>query len=59
MQSEEIKAEIAALEIAFYEYENLLDEAIRNSEELDKTKIIFHELKLVSDKLQKLKATEL
>ena len=46
MQPEEVKAEIAALEIQFHQLDTLLDYAIKNNEALAKLRIIFHDLKL-------------
>jgi hypothetical protein len=56
MHTQSRKAEIAALEIQVRHYENLLDQSIRNNEILAKTKFIYHDLKLVMQKLSKMKA---
>jgi hypothetical protein len=55
MPTQEIDAAIKALEIQLRHYENLLDQSIRNNEILAKTKVIYHDLKAVSDKLKELK----
>jgi hypothetical protein len=55
MQSQDNNAEIAALEIQFKHYQKLLDQSIRSNEIFAKTKVIYHDMKIVSDKLNKLK----
>jgi hypothetical protein len=55
MPTQEIDAAIKALEIQLHHYENLLDQSISANEIFAKTKIIYHDLKLVSDKLHELK----
>ena len=55
MPSEEVNAEIKALEIQQRQYEKLLDQSISNNEILAKVKIIYHDLKAVTDKLKELK----
>ena len=55
MPTKEIDAAIKALEIQLHHYENLLDQSIRNNEILGKVKVIYHDLKAVSDKLKELK----
>ena len=55
MPTEEVSAEIKALEIQQRQYENLLDQSISNNEILAKVKVIYHDLKAVSDKLKELK----
>jgi N-methylhydantoinase B/oxoprolinase/acetone carboxylase alpha subunit len=55
MQVQDMKAEIAALESQVSVYEKLLDKAISDNVEFAKTKVIFHELKKISDKLQKIR----
>ncbi len=55
MPTEEVNAEIKALEIQQRQYEKLLDQSISNNEILAKVKIIYHDLKAVSDKLKELK----
>ncbi|HEY2350316.1 MAG TPA: hypothetical protein VGH64_14965 [Puia sp.] len=55
MQTRDLKAEIAALEIQLKHLTNLLDLSIRNNEILARTKVIYHDLKRVSDKLERLK----
>ena len=44
------KAEIAALELQLLQYENLLDQSIKNNEVFAKTKTILHDIKLVTEK---------
>lgn len=55
MQTPDLQAEIAALEIQLKHFENLLDQSIINNEVLAKTKLILHEVKKVSEKLNELK----
>ena len=55
MQTHDLKAEITALEIQLKQLNMLLDQSFRNSEILAKTKIIYHDVRLASDRLQKLK----
>ncbi len=55
MPTEEVIAAIKELEIQQRQYENLLDQAISNNEILANVKVIYHDLKAVSDKLKELK----
>jgi tRNA1(Val) A37 N6-methylase TrmN6 len=55
MPTKEIDAAIKALEIQVRHYENLLDQSIRNNEILSQVKVIYHDLKKVSEKLRELK----
>jgi hypothetical protein len=55
MQTQDLQAEITALEIQLKHLNNLLDQSIRNNEILAKTKIIYHDVRLLTDKLQQLK----
>jgi hypothetical protein len=55
MQTQDLQAEITALEIRLKHLNILLDQSFRNNEILAKTKVIYHDVKLVSDRLQKLK----
>jgi hypothetical protein len=55
MQTKDLKAEITALEIQLKQLTMLLDQSIRNNEILAKTKVIYHDVRLLTDKLQKLK----
>jgi len=55
MQTQDLQAEISALESQLKQLNILLDQSFRNNEILAKTKIIYHDVKLVSDRLQKLK----
>jgi hypothetical protein len=43
------------LEVQLKHYENLLDQSIRNNEILGKVKVIYRDLKAVSEKLKELK----
>ena len=58
MQTKSFKAEIAALEIQYRELEILLDQSIGKNEVFAKAKIIFQDLKLVADRLEKMKKNE-
>ena len=55
MQSPEVRAEIDALEIQLSDYKILLDESISNNEVFAKVKTIFHEMKIISEKIEELK----
>jgi len=55
MQSHDKKTEIAELELRLMYYEKLLDESIANNQTFAKTKVIFLELKQVSQKITELK----
>ncbi len=55
MPTKEIDAAIAALEIQLNHYEMMFDRSIRNNEIFAKTKIIYRDLKAVSEKLKELK----
>ncbi len=55
MPTKEIDAAIKALEIQVRHYENLLEQSIRNNEILSQVKVIYHDLKKVSEKLRELK----
>ncbi len=55
MPTEEINAAIKALEIQVRHYENLLDQSISQNEILAKVKVIYRDLKAVSEKLKELK----
>ena len=50
-----IQEEISALEADVNYHKKLLDKSITDNVELEKVKIIFHDLKSLSDKLTKLK----
>ena len=55
MEPQDRRAEIASLEIQLQRYEYLFDQSSKNNEVLAKTKIILHDIKLVSEKLIELK----
>ena len=55
MQSPDVKAEIADLEIQLRDYKILLDNSISNNEVFGKVKTIFHEMKIISEKIEDLK----
>jgi hypothetical protein len=57
MQTPELYAEIASLQIQFDQYSKLLDRAIEDKVDFEKTREIYHELKKVSDRLKKVKET--
>jgi hypothetical protein len=50
-----IQEEISALEAEIGYHKKLLDKSISDNDELEKVKSIFHDLKLLSDKLDQLK----
>jgi hypothetical protein len=55
MQTHNLTAEISALEDQLNHYQSLLDKAFSDNAQFSETKIIFHELKKISDKLQAVK----
>ena len=55
MQTKDCTDEIRELEIQIAQYEKLLDLSFRNNEILAKTKIIYHQLKKVSERLTAIK----
>jgi len=57
MQTPDANAEILILETQISHYKKLLDKAISDNVELARTKEIYHQLKELTDKLQKLSAT--
>jgi hypothetical protein len=54
MNSEEIKAEVIALQIKQIHYEQLFEKSLKNPEELTKTRTIFRELKKITERLDEL-----
>ncbi|HET7003614.1 MAG TPA: hypothetical protein VFI33_19970 [Puia sp.] len=55
MQTKDCTEEIRDLEIQMAHYEKLLDLSFRNNEILAKTKVIYHQLKKISERLALLK----
>ena len=55
MQTKDCTEEIRDLEIQMTHYEKLLDLSFRNNEILAKTKVIYHQLKKISERLAVLK----
>lgn len=55
MQTKDCTEEIRDLEIQMAHYEKLLDLSFRNNEILAKTKIIYHQLKKISEQLAAIK----
>jgi hypothetical protein len=55
MQTNDCTDEIRALEIQMAHYEKLLDLSFRNNEILAKTKVIYHQLKKISERLAAMK----
>ena len=55
MPIQEIDAAIAELEIQLQQFESMLDQSIQQNEIFAKTKIIYQDLKAVSEKLKQLK----
>ena len=55
MQTKDCTDEIRELEIQIAQYEKLLDLSFRNNEILAKTKVIYHQLKKISERLAVLK----
>lgn len=55
MQTKDCTDEIRDLEIQLAHFEKLLDLSFRNNEILAKTKVIYHQLKKVSERLAMLK----
>jgi hypothetical protein len=58
MQAPDHKSEIIELENQLRQYEKLLDESFAKNQVLAETKIIFHELKKISEKLIELKKSK-
>lgn len=55
MQTKDCTDEINDLEIQMAHYEKLLDMSFRNNEILAKTKLIYHQLKKISERLTAIK----
>jgi hypothetical protein len=55
MQTKDCTEEIRDLEIQMAHYEKLLDLSFRNNEILAKTKVIYHQLKKISERLAVIK----
>jgi hypothetical protein len=55
MQTKDSTDEIRELEVQMAHYEKLLDLSFRNNEILAKTKIIYHQLKKISERLAAIK----
>jgi hypothetical protein len=55
MQPQDHIAEITALEIELQHLGKSLDQSIRNDEVLEKTRLIFHEMRLITERIEKLK----
>jgi len=55
MQPRDRKSEIETLESELTRYKLLLDKSIEANEEFAKTKAIFHELKMIQEKLAETK----
>ena len=55
MQTPNLAAEISALEAQLQHHQNLLDQAFSDNLEFAETKAIFHQMKILSDKLETLK----
>lgn len=53
------EVEILALEAEIIRYTNLLDKSFADKAALEKTKVIFHELKILTEKLTELKTPTL
>ena len=51
MKPNDLTAEISALEAQLQHHQNLLDQAFSDNRQFAETKIIFHEVKILSDKL--------
>lgn len=58
MQSIDQSKEINVLETEIENLKKVLDKSFDNNEEFNKTKTIFHELKKLTEKLEKLKSIE-
>ncbi len=55
MQTSTLTTEIAVLEEQLEHHQKLLDKAFKENLQFAETKVIFHEVKKISDKLEKLK----
>jgi N-methylhydantoinase B/oxoprolinase/acetone carboxylase alpha subunit len=54
MNPQDVKAEIAALDIQLQHLKMLLDQSLRNNEEFEKSRIISEDLRLVSERIKQL-----
>lgn len=57
MKPNDLTAEISALEAQLQHHQNLLDKAFSDNREFAETKVIFHEVKIITDKLILLKSS--
>ena len=55
--SKETHDAILALEAKIDRYTKLLDKSLADKEDIDKTKVIFHDLKILTEELAELKTT--
>ena len=53
--TQDLQSEITSLEIQLEYYEKLLDLSIRNNEIFVKTKVMYLEIKIISERLDKIK----
>ena len=54
MNPEDIQAEVTELQLKQIQYEKLFEESLKNPDGLIKTKMIFHELKKIMERLDEL-----
>ena len=55
MKIHELKAEIIALELQLTQYEKLFEESIENNVEFAHTRLIYQELKKITQKLKEMR----
>lgn len=55
MKIQELKEEITALEIQLAKYEKLFEQSIENNVEFAQTRVIFHELRKLTEKLKEIR----
>jgi hypothetical protein len=55
MKIQELKEEITALEIQLAKYEKLFEQSIENNVEFAQTRVIYHELRKLTEKLKEIR----
>jgi hypothetical protein len=55
MKIQEIKEEITALEIQLAKYEKLFEQSIEHNVEFAQTRVIYHELRKLTEKLKEVR----
>jgi ABC-type transport system involved in cytochrome bd biosynthesis fused ATPase/permease subunit len=55
MKIHELKAEITVLETQLAQYEKLFEDSIENNVEFAQTRIIYHELRKITEKIKEIR----